>query len=296
MLYTAFNDSEQVSKCTPRAGERTHLTKSSLTLQKKQALTIMKKTLFIGVLALLVSNVQALSLSDALYAGVGNEVAEDVSLTTDGTVAFNSTTAIFTVDTSALVNSYKEGEYIELAYISDEGGYVFGFGGMCEDDSIEIWGLGNKNPGENTVYIYATPITLAMSQISSSDYLTLTLRGLAEDGGGTAYGRYAYDVHLAGSNSRFTGYRHWTSISGGPKREELEAKGYEWDDLWLNTDIVGAYHVFGQALTASSADLKALESAAGTAYLAATPAIPEPTTATLSLLALAGLAARRRRR
>lgn len=294
MLYTAFNGSGWVSERSPRAWERTHQTKSYLTAQKQNH-TIMKKTLFIGVLALMVSNVQALSLDDALYAGISNEVAEDVSLTTDGAVSFNSSTAIFTVDTTALVNAYKEGEYIELAYLSDEGGYVFGFGGMCEDDSIEIRGLGNKTPGDNTVYTYATPITLTVSQISSSDYLTLTLRGLAEDGGGPAYGRYAYDVQLAGNNSRFTGYRHWTSFSGDPKREELEAMGYEWDNLWLNTDIVGSYHVFDQALTANSKDLKALESAAGTAYVASAPAIPEPTTATLSLLALAGIAARRRR-
>lgn len=253
----------------------------------------MKKTLFIGALGLMLNNVQALSLDDALYAGVGDDVTEDVSLVTDGTVEFNSTTAIFTIDTAALGAAYKEGEYVELAYMSDDGGYVFGFGAMFENDYIEIWGLGNKNPGENTVYVYAKPINLAVNQILSSDYLTLTLRGLAEDGGGPAYGRYAYDVQLAGDNSRYIGYRHWTSVSGGPKREEMEAMGYEWDDLWLNTDVVGAYHVFGEALTMGSADLKALEAAAGEAYLAA---IPEPTSATLSLLALAGLAARRRRK
>lgn len=60
----------------------------------------------------------------------------------------------------------------------------------------------------------------------------------------------------------------------------------------VNSDLVSAAFVFNG--TTSQADATALNHAA-IAYVVPTPAVPEPTTATLSMLALAGLAARRRK-
>lgn len=69
----------------------------------------------------------------------------------------------------------------------------------------------------------------------------------------------------------------------------LRGQGLSFSTVVFDSDIVTEGYVFNQVVTAETA--KALGQAAAAAAL-----IPEPTTATLSLLALAGLAARRRRR
>ena len=69
--------------------------------------------------------------------------------------------------------------------------------------------------------------------------------------------------------------------------------------LTLHSEIVAASYFFDDRLAYNDADYKALAAAAAGAAIPATEGwtrvIPEPATATLSLLALAGLAARRRR-
>ena len=70
--------------------------------------------------------------------------------------------------------------------------------------------------------------------------------------------------------------------------------------LTLHNEMVAAGYFFDDRLDYDAADYKALAAAAAGAAIPATEGwtrvIPEPATATLSLLALAGLAARRRRR
>lgn len=69
--------------------------------------------------------------------------------------------------------------------------------------------------------------------------------------------------------------------------------------LTLHSDIVAASYFFDERLENNETDYKTLAAAAAGAAIPVTESwtriIPEPTTATLSLLALAGLAARRRR-
>ena len=76
---------------------------------------------------------------------------------------------------------------------------------------------------------------------------------------------------------------------GATYNEGLRGQGVSYSSVVFNSDIVTAGYVFNKVVY--SADAKALGLAAATAAL-----VPEPTTATLSLLALAGLAARRRRK
>ncbi len=66
------------------------------------------------------------------------------------------------------------------------------------------------------------------------------------------------------------------------------SSAYNFKNILVNTDYARAFAVSNEGLAAADA----VEAAA---TLATAPAIPEPATATLSLLALAGLAARRRR-
>ncbi|MBR5213653.1 MAG: PEP-CTERM sorting domain-containing protein [Akkermansia sp.] len=75
---------------------------------------------------------------------------------------------------------------------------------------------------------------------------------------------------------------------GGNYNTTLRGQGLSFGTVVLNERFVTNAYIFNQVVTADEA--KALGQAAAEAAL-----VPEPTTATLSLLALAGLAARRRR-
>ncbi len=74
------------------------------------------------------------------------------------------------------------------------------------------------------------------------------------------------------------------------KSDTVDASTINYDNLLVHSDIfpVDAVYVYNQVLEGDT-----LTAASKAAYGAA---IPEPATATLSLLALAGLAARRRRK
>ncbi len=93
---------------------------------------------------------------------------------------------------------------------------------------------------------------------------------------------YNYD---AGTNAVFTiSYADGsTTTLGGVANTSLRGSSFAADTVLFSTDFVKKAWVFDSALSVS--DATALTTAA----------IPEPATATLSLLALAGLAARRRR-
>ena len=79
---------------------------------------------------------------------------------------------------------------------------------------------------------------------------------------------------------------------GGDWNTGLKGSTSSFDYVDFDDMVTGSY-VFNQVVTVE--DAKALSYAAAKAALP-TVSVPEPTTATLSLLALAGLAARRRRR
>lgn len=77
---------------------------------------------------------------------------------------------------------------------------------------------------------------------------------------------------------------------GGNYNTSLRGTGLSYSTIVFDSEIVTEGYVFNQVVTTAE-EAKALGQAAATAAL-----VPEPTTATLSLLALAGLAARRRRK
>lgn len=80
---------------------------------------------------------------------------------------------------------------------------------------------------------------------------------------------------------------------GGEYSTALRGQGLTYSSEVFDSDIVTDTYVFNQVVTAEEA--KSLGKAAAMAALSSV-AVPEPITATLSLLALAGLAARRRRK
>ena len=139
----------------------------------------------------------------------------------------------------------------------------------ADDDSIKAWYAGTTNSGGNTAS--STNVASAKQTIDGKDYVILTLR-YDDIGASTATKGVSlftasseiYEYHSQGSSS----YDKVTSI-------------------YINTDLV-------KAVTIMTGEINDATAKAGVTNLAAAM-VPEPTTATLSLLALAGLAARRRR-
>ena len=109
-------------------------------------------------------------------------------------------------------------------------------------------------------------------------------------GGVTAAVTLTYE-HSKGTSGTFTLLDTEGNVLqsvGGYYNTGLKSSGLSFNTIVFDGIVTDGY-VFNQVVTAEEA--KALGKAAATAAL-----VPEPTTATLSLLALAGLAARRRRR
>lgn len=116
------------------------------------------------------------------------------------------------------------------------------------------------------------------------------------------YGTFTADSHglfdasgMAGSlwanrkTVTLTGVLDLTGVTGSGTVDIYKSKAVS-DTIYFNTEgltVIGAENVNFEIVTGSGVQLK---------YDIPTPAVPEPTTATLSLLALAGLAARRRRK
>lgn len=100
---------------------------------------------------------------------------------------------------------------------------------------------------------------------------------------------YEYNKGTSGTFTLMDAEGNVLKSLGGDYNTTLRGQGLSFDTVVLDKSIVTDAYIFNQVVTADEA--KALGQAAAEAAL-----VPEPTTATLSLLALAGLAARRRRR
>jgi hypothetical protein len=100
---------------------------------------------------------------------------------------------------------------------------------------------------------------------------------------------YKYDDGTSGTFTLLDAEGNVLKSVGATYNTGLRGQGLSFSTVVFDSNIVTEGYVFNQRVY--SDDAKALGLAAAAAAL-----IPEPTTATLSLLALAGLAARRRRR
>ncbi len=104
---------------------------------------------------------------------------------------------------------------------------------------------------------------------------------------------YEYNKGTSGTFTLLDAEGNVLQSVGGDYNTSLRGTGLTYSSVVFDSDIVTDTYVFSQVVTAEEA--KSLGKAAAMAALSSV-AVPEPTTATLSLLALAGLAARRRRK
>ena len=137
------------------------------------------------------------------------------------------------------------------------------------DDKISTWYNGQINVGGT---VGNTKVADYKQTINGKDYTILTLR--YDDIGATDATK---GVSLFSTTSEIIEY--WGL--GSSSYDEVTS-------IYINTDLV-------KAVTIMTGEINDATAKAGVTNLAAAM-VPEPTTATLSLLALAGLAARRRRK
>lgn len=206
--------------------------------------------------------------STGLFTGsITNYEGADAGKGSNGAITFAidwSAASALTADTCILTLNYDN---TTTTHTSGENNGIYF---KADDDSIRAWFGGAVNNGGNIAT--TDEVSGAKKTIKGKDYAILTLR--YDDIGATDATK---GVSLFTSTSEI--YEYWGQ--GSSNYDEVTS-------IYINTDLV-------KAVTIMTGEINDATAKAGVTNLAAAM-VPEPTTATLSLLALAGLAARRRRR
>lgn len=225
-----------------------------------------------------------IALLAAATCAMGVTLEDAAYVTTDSSIALspadNSLSAVVTLNVDALKNVMVAGS------------------SLAKYTLIEFQDTDGNDIGLQTNYSSAAG-KIAYSGLygtwNQGGAYTLGMNGAAEGGSGmeaesfwadavgaSAALTYSYNT---GTTAVFTiSYADGTSATlGGVANTTLKGTGLTVDTVLLDSNLVSKAWVFDSVLSVD--DAKALTMAA----------IPEPATATLSLLALAGLAARRRR-
>ena len=203
--------------------------------------------------------------STGLFTGsVTNYEGADAGKGSNGAITFAidwAAASALTEDTCILTLNYDG----NTAYNSGENNGIYWTGG-----NIKAWYGGAANNGGNTAD--TTEVAGAKQTIDGKEYVILTLRYDDINAGNATKG-----VSLFTASSEI--YEYWAQ--GASAYDEVTS-------IYINTDLV-------KAVTIMTGEIDDATAKAGVTNLAAAM-VPEPTTATLSLLALAGLAMRRRRK
>ncbi|MBR5876753.1 MAG: PEP-CTERM sorting domain-containing protein [Akkermansia sp.] len=271
----------------------------------------MKKTI-IALMALGTCAMGATTLSDAVYSAVGNNVNEETAITGSGSFTVTYTLDVTALDklklTGATLDEFKNYSLISVSGAGTDKhvGSALGYSSVRIDDNgnivqsggtayVKAWGIfqqaivatdngihsGNYYGGNNL--ITANPVTLegmtAADDLSKLNSISVTQ--VHTDGTSSAiYTTLIWEDNTVNTFTATNTSLKWSSNNTGVFGA--------WDYLGVNTELVNSVYLFSDTVNADTA--WSLNTAAAAAL------VPEPTTATLSLLALAGLAIRRRRR
>ncbi len=227
-----------------------------------------------------------LSLDDASYTGIYPSLTESISILD---VQFASATYIFTLDGAALAAAADkyDGQTLLMSGMSsgyESGGTHIAYYTMAWAIEFDAGTL-RFLPGyiNNGSFKSVGNSGYSAASIEKAEVVCLTIRGLTKDGGGSVGVRYAFEGQIG--NNGFMNYLNWRNST----EEDFAPIAIE--SLTLNTEFVSSYYLFDEVVT--STDRKALVAAAATE---APKLVPEPSTVSLSLLALVGLLMRQRRK
>ncbi len=235
----------------------------------------MKKTLFV-TLAMASCSMGATTLEDAIYN------TKETSLTLDP--GLSSFSALVSLDVDALKGAMIVGSSLAKYTLID----------MQDTDGSDI-GLQTNYSSENNLIKYSGLYGIWNQSGAYNVGMSAAADGSGMEAasfwtnavGASAMLTYSYS---AGTNAVFTiCYANGNTVTlGGSANTSLKGSGLTADKALFDGNFVDEAWVFNTSL--SVAEAKALTEAIASVN------VPEPTTATLSLLALAGLAARRRRK
>ncbi len=243
----------------------------------------MKKTIF--ALFALSSVAMGLTLEDAKLTASGNNSID----ATGDDVKSTQMTVVITLNVQTLKKLLESSPESSLGYsivkLADD--TTADFTGVCintKNSDYGLWGVWTNNP--------------TYTNMDGGTNAFADLNGEAEGTGwgNVAYAGLTYSHSLLSSNVSHTYAALVLYDTNGNKLSATYADANGLGSRIFSGctfefgDVVTASYYFNEAVTEESA-MQTLARAASVA-----PTIPEPTTATLSLLALAGLAARRRRK
>ncbi len=245
----------------------------------------MKKTLITALIALgLAASASAVTLSDAVLKETGTIAS---SYTGDFSAMLDSTT-------SGVTGQYPN---LTIMLVLDLDTLPT-FTSAAPSADTQLFTLSGTKTSDNTTM---TGIGMGLSRFAASDANTIAWTTWQGDKNGTWAGRF--EEYAASGKTVLTmvldSAGAHVSVSNGITQQTANNatgprySGVDYTTITFGTaeNIFGAIdgvYIFDEALTAS--DIKTLSAQAIAA------SVPEPATATLSLLALAGLAARRRRK
>ena len=241
----------------------------------------MKKTL-ITLLALAgVAGANTLSLTEADIISSGN-----ASITADANSYSTETTVALTLDVQRLKSlletspdSSKGYQIVKMIDTGNESTYT-GVNINTKDSDYGLWGY-----WKNENFTYG-----AMDDAANA-FADLNGEAVGTGWDAVAYAGMVY-AHSLQSNVSST----YAALTLCDAEGKVLVSTYAGVNKLGSRDFDGCRFEFGDVVTASYFYNQAVTEENAMKGLALTAAIPEPTTATLSLLALAGLAARRRRR
>ncbi len=268
----------------------------------------MKKTLLLAVALCpgVASTASAMSLTDAVYSdtAITSSTSKSVDLSTLWTSSSDDFTLTFTLNSTALGLFGKENLHTETTetpintLISVTGTnnlkYGLAIGSVNYGNTVHngIVGMFNKDAATvDTVRSYSGDVKYTLSNNASdphpSNLSSISVANIVSAAvtftcdGTTAATVYLTLVDKDGTSTTYYGSNEDLRTSAG--------LGNDLASLGIRTEYISSVYLMSGIATATEAT--AMNSAAIAAV-----AVPEPTTATLSLLALAGLAARRRRK
>ncbi len=240
---------------------------------------IMKKTL----IALMAASSMAMAAS-----------IEDAAISTKGNAGYdtlgNNFTVALTLDVTALRSLLEQGQ--APAWGTDIVNYMCNgtltgvtVNGGSTNNAINASGLyarwGNTTNWNNVQWQGNTNLADLNGDAEGTGWDDVAAAGLVYSFGATSGTAVAFTLIGNDGSAIVDGF----TVAGGLKSGSAGAAALNFDD-----SVLSSYY-YNESMGGDEASLKAL---AGT--VATTAPVPEPTTATLSLLALAGLAARRRRK
>lgn len=219
-------------------------------------------------------------MKDAVYSGTGADVTNTIDISE---VSLHPSTVLVMLDIDEVLSAREkyENEVMDLIFFDNNNESLLSPGFTIQFDPDYMWIRPSYITSDGEMKQKNNEL-VHWSFVEKADYVAFFIRGLVPSSSSSTYaGSYSLSFVVPGAGTT----TNYVSAGYGASSAQLST-------LSLNTELISSYYVFDEVDTIDNTRNLAIEAS----KVSDTPAVPEPTTATLTLLALAGLAARRRRK